>query len=193
MAYTVVGLGNPGEEYDGTRHNTGRIVLEKLENEGEASGKSGGLALEKVATAKFKGVKFMVLDDYMNNSGPAVAKAMAGKSASRLIIIHDDLDLALGIFKISFNKGPGGHRGVASIIKSLKTQEFTRVRVGISPTTPSGKIKKPVGSKKVLDFILGKFKPNELIILKKVSKKIGEAIFVLTVHGREVAMSQFNK
>ena len=188
MAYTVVGLGNPGEEYEGTRHNTGRIVLEKLGNEGEASGLTRGLALEK-----FKGVKFMVLDDYMNNSGPAVAKAMAGKSASRLIVIHDDLDLALGTFKISFNKGPGGHRGVASIIKSLKTQEFTRVRVGISPTTPSGKIKKPVGSKKVLDFILGKFKPNELIILKKVSKKIGEAIFVLTVHGREVAMSQFNK
>ncbi|HEY4483014.1 MAG TPA: aminoacyl-tRNA hydrolase [Candidatus Paceibacterota bacterium] len=166
MAYVIVGLGNPGEEYEITRHNTGKIIAERL--------------------------GYKTLDEFMNNSGPAVAKAMAGKKASKLVIIHDDLDLALGTFKISFNKGPGGHRGVGSIIKVLKTQEFIRIRVGISPATPSGKLKKPTGEKKVLDFILGKFKPKELEVLKKLSKKIGESISLIVSDGVQVAMNHSN-
>ncbi len=179
--YTIVGLGNPGEEYAKTRHSTGHLVIAELEKK---------LDLGKRA-------KFLVLDEFMNNSGRAVAKALAGKKSSKkdiakLVVIHDELDLALGTFKISFNKGPGGHNGVRSIVKALKTQEFIRIRVGISPSTPSGKLKKPIGEKKVLDFILGEFKPKELEMLKKVSKKIAESVSVLVEDGIQPAMNQFN-
>ena len=102
------------------------------------------------------------------------------------------MDLALGKFKISFNKSAGGHRGVASIIKALKTQEFARIRVGISPATPSGKLKKPAGEKKVIDFILGNFKPKEFVVLKKLSKKISEAVSLIESEGIQLAMNRFN-
>lgn len=165
--YTIVGLGNPGDEYAYTRHNTGKIISEKL---GYGS-----------------------VDEFMNNSGKGVAKKIKSKKAAeKLIVIHDDLDLPLGSFKVSFNRGPGGHRGVASIIRALKTQEFTRIRVGISPTTPSGKLKKPKGEEAVLKFILGKFKPDELKTLNKLSKDIGEAIDLIKKGDREAAMNQFN-
>ena len=179
MAYVIVGLGNPGEEYANTRHNTGRIIVGLLQ----------GRTLKGP-----KGPTFVLLDDFMNNSGKALLKIskLKTQNSKKIIVIHDDLDLALSTFKISFNKGPGGHRGVASVIKALKTQEFARVRVGISPATPSGKLKKPTGEKKVLDFILGEFRPKELETLKKMSKKIGESISLIVSAGVQAAMNKFN-
>ena len=85
--------------------------------------------------------------------------------------MHDDIDLPLGTLKISYNKGTGGHRGLDSVVKAVKTKEFARIRIGISPATPKGKIKKPQGEKAVIDFILNKFKPAELETIKKSSKK----------------------
>ena len=80
-----------------------------------------------------------------------------------------------------------------SIIKAIKTEAFTRVRVGISPATPSGKLKKPKGEKEVGDFILGEFKKNEMEILKKLSKKVTEALEMIIAEGREKAMGEFNR
>jgi PTH1 family peptidyl-tRNA hydrolase len=94
--------------------------------------------------------------------------------------------------KISFNRSAGGHRGLASIIRALKSEEFIRIRIGISPATPSGKIKKPKGEKQVINFILGKYKPKELEILKKLSKKVAEAVEVIFKEGKEKAMSLYN-
>lgn len=129
----------------------------------------------------------------MNNSGRAVGKMIKSKKAAeKLIVVYDDIDLPVGSLKISYNKSSGGHRGLESIIKTLKTQEFIRIRIGIAPTTPSGKLKKPSGEQKVLDFILGKFKPTEMEVLKKVFKKATEAIQTLVEEGREKAMNQFN-
>ncbi len=101
------------------------------------------------------------------------------------MVIHDDLDIPMGSVKISFNKSSGGHNGVESIIKAVKTQEFVRVRVGISPVTPSGKIKKPSGEELVERQILGEFKKPELEILKKLSKKISEVLEKFVKEGKE--------
>lgn len=129
----------------------------------------------------------------MNNSGRAVGKIIKNKKTTQnLIVVYDDIDLPLGTLKISYNKSSGGHRGLESIIKALKTKEFTRIRIGISPVTPSGKLKKPQGEKTVLDFILNKFKPSELEILKKVFKKVSGAIQTIVGEGRERAMNEFN-
>jgi len=114
------------------------------------------------------------------------------KAAVNLVVIHDDLDLPLGKFKISFGRGSGGHRGVESIIKKLKTKDFIRLRIGIAPATPTGKIKKPVGEKAVIDFILGKFKPPEELKLKKLMPTLVEALDALLTDGLQPAMNQFN-
>ena len=176
--FYIVGLGNPGEEYLNTRHNTGKMAVEFFDKKNELSSK-----------------KFKIIEsgEFMNNSGRAVAKVIKSKKAAeKLIVVHDDIDLALGSIKISYNKGTGGHRGLDSVVKAVKTKEFVRIRIGVSPTTPSGKIKKPQGEKAVIDFILNKFKPKELDILKKTLKKSSEAIQTLIIEGREKAMNLFN-
>lgn len=173
--YTIVGLGNPGEEYEKTRHNVGRMIEDFVSNQGKVK------------------AKFLSLGTFMNKSGPAIAKFVKTKPAiQKLVVIHDDMDLGLGTLKISFGRGAGGHRGVESTIRALKTKDFIRLRVGISPTTPSGKIKKPTGEKAVLDFILGKFKPKEELVLKKTLKEASEIIQTIVSEGREKAANKFN-
>ena len=100
--------------------------------------------------------------------------------------MQDELDLPLGVVKIAFGASAGGHRGVDSIQKALKTKDFIRIRVGISGATASGKIKKP-DSEKVVDFVLGKFKPSEEEKLKKVRKTVFEAIELCLTEGRDAA------
>ena len=102
------------------------------------------------------------------------------------------MDLPIGKMKISFNRSSGGHNGVESIIKNLKTEGFLRIRIGISPHTPTGKLKKPSGEKAVLDFLLKDFKDPEIAELKKLSKKIKEAIDVFISDGKEKMMSLYN-
>jgi len=173
----VVGLGNPGVEYENTRHNAGRILVP---------------IIEKKLEGKMK-IKFITPDNFMNNSGKAVAPFIKSKKDLKdLIVIYDDIDLPLGKIKISFNRSSGGHNGLGSIIKSLKSEEFLRIRVGIAPATPLGKIKKPSGEKAVLNFLLGEFKKPELEILKKLSKKIAEVVEAIFTEGKEKAMSIYN-
>lgn len=170
----IVGLGNPGTEYQGSRHNVGKDFIEHL-----------GPSLPKK-------VKILELDVYMNNSGGPIRKAIPSKKAAEgLIVVHDELDLPLGSVKISFGSGAGGHKGVESIIKALKTKDFVRVRVGISPSTQSGKVKRPDGEK-LADFVLGKFKPQDLAKLKSARKTVGEALAILLEDGVARAMNEIN-
>lgn len=171
----IVGLGNPGTEYEKTRHNTGRIIISFIE--------------DKIETK----VKFVMPDSFMNNSGKVVAPLIKSKKdLADLVVIYDDIDLPLGKMKISFNRSSGGHNGVGSIIKHLKTEEFVRIRVGICPTTPTGKLKKPKGEEAILKFLLGEFKKEEISELKKLSKKIAEAIDTFYADGLGKAMSLYN-
>ena len=205
MSYTIVGLGNPGEEYDSTRHNTGRAIAQAFAKANDCDPPARGaraseFVFDKKANAqitegKIKREKFMVVlpDTFMNKSGNAVARFVKSKKAAEgLVVIHDDLDLPLGRFKISFNRGSGGHRGVESIVRAIKTEAFVRVRVGISKDAGKGKVKKPSGEDAVGDFILGKFKPAEEVEFKKVLKKVCEALAMIITEGRERAMGEFN-
>ncbi len=194
--HIIVGLGNPGEEYKDSRHNTGRTILESFRkgndcSEWEEDKKKKVL----VAEGKIGKEKVMLVEpnNFMNNSGKSVAPFVKSKKqAAHTIVIYDDLDLPVGVFKISFNRGSGGHRGLDSVIHALKTREFVRIRVGISPATPSGKLRKPSGEKEVIRFIMGSFSPKERDILKKVSKKVSEALAMIITSGREKAMGEFN-
>ncbi|MEK7135132.1 MAG: aminoacyl-tRNA hydrolase [Patescibacteria group bacterium] len=186
--YIVVGLGNPSEEYARTRHNTGRMCADFVAARLASTSNSRESRREKV-----KGVKVVVPDTFMNHSGKFVVKHVKSKKAAeKLVVIYDDLDLPLGAMKISYNRSSGGHRGVESIIKALKTEAFIRIRIGISPSTPSGKLKKPKGEKNVEKHILSEFKKAEMEVLKKVFKNVVTAVEVIKESGYEQAMTEFN-
>ena len=191
----VAGLGNPGKEYKNTRHNTGFIVLDFiLGKKTEWKQSSGTKLLYYKDVISDKSVEYIKPTTFMNNSGIAVlhVKEKHKLKLSDIVIIYDDVDLPLGKIKISFDRGSGGHNGLESIIKKLKSREFVRIRVGISPTTPSGKIKKPKGEEAMLKFLLGEYRENELQELKKISKKIKEALEVIYSESLNKAMSLYN-
>lgn len=191
----VVGVGNPGEEYEGTRHNVGRDVVfgfakkEGVDLEGEPKKNvivgSGGRGKNKFT--------LIIPETYVNKSGVAVSKFVTSKKkAEDMIVVHDDLDMPVGEMKIVFDRGSGGHKGVESIKRALKTNEFTRIKIGISGKTPGGKLKKPKGDAKVKKHVLGKWSKKELKEIKKAKKKAFEAIGVIMKEGRLEAMNRFN-
>ncbi len=192
----IVGLGNPGKEYEKTRHNAGRIILEYIAKANDFSDWKNDM---KTKSLRSKGevdnekFEFMLPETFMNNSGLSVVPIIDGpKKLKNLVVIYDDLDIPVGSLKISFNRSSGGHNGLASIIKKVKSQEFVRVRVGVSPHTPTGKLRKPKGEEAVLKFLLGNFKEDELKILKKQSKQISEILVCLSNEGKDKAMSLYN-
>mgnify|MGYP003441252848 CR=1 FL=1 len=160
--YTIIGLGNPGVEYEKTRHNTGKMAVDALESKNVKA-------------------KYIHQDTFMNKSGSAVAKVVKSKKAAeKLIVIYDDLDLPLGTMKISFNRGSGGHKGLESVVRAVKTKEFIRIRIGIGKKSDVEK------------HILGKFTPKEQLELKKVFKNLVTAVETIVAEGYESAMTQFN-
>jgi PTH1 family peptidyl-tRNA hydrolase len=196
MAWVIVGLGNPGAEYERTRHNAGRLALEFFAKKNDASDWKVDKKSQSTTTGVRVGKNMLALvlpDTYMNKSGTAVAKFVKSvKAAEHLVVVQDELDMPLGTFKLSFDRGSGGHKGIESIMRAVKTKRFTRIRVGVSPSTATGKVKKPQGEEKVADFILARFKDHEIDDLKKVFKKISEAIECIVTEGPTIAMNRFN-
>jgi PTH1 family peptidyl-tRNA hydrolase len=129
----------------------------------------------------------------MNNSGAAFKKLVTSKKqAEYLAVLQDELDLPLGKVKISFGSSSGGHNGIKSVEKAIKTKDYVRIRIGISPSTPSGKLKKPSGEKDVVNFVLGKFKPAEQEKLKKAKKLVRDALELLITEGRDKATMEIH-
>ncbi len=196
MAYIFVGLGNPGEEYELTRHNVGRIVLDVFRKKFEFSEWEKNNSLDAlISEGKIGKEKIMLVEPetFMNKSGSSLKSLVTSvKKAEQLVVIHDELDLPIGRMKMSFNRSSGGHKGIDSVIKNVKTEAFIRIRVGISPGTAKGIVKKPVGEEAVGDFILGKFKPKELEELKKEAKVIAEGLEIFAKEGREAATMFIN-
>ncbi len=195
MAYIIAGLGNPGEEYENTRHNTGRIILDFVQEEYGGDFSFNKKLNAKVSEAKVgkEKVTLVAPETFMNLSGKSIAPLIKSiKAAEKLVVIYDDFSLPLGKIRISYNRSSGGHNGLESIIKAVKTEAFVRIRIGTAPENAKGNAKLIIGEDKVEKFILGKFKEDELKELKKVAKAVVEAVAVLIKDGRDRAMSQFN-
>ncbi|MES2224266.1 MAG: aminoacyl-tRNA hydrolase [Patescibacteria group bacterium] len=195
MGYIIVGLGNPEKEYENTRHNAGMIILDQFAKKNEGSDwkkdNTRDALISKVEVGDEK-VLLVKPQTFMNKSGISVKDLQGSpKKLEKLIVIQDDLDLPLGSMKIVFNRGSGGHKGIESIVRSVKSEAFARVRIGICPTTPTGKLKKP-DHEKMLDFIVGVFKKPELDIIKKVGKKVCEALEVIVTDSLQKGMTDFN-
>ncbi|MDO8574730.1 MAG: aminoacyl-tRNA hydrolase [bacterium] len=148
----IVGLGNPGKEYERTRHNAGFLFIDELERYLEI--KNSRLCPHYAKSQSF-----------MNESGKEVAVLIKlyKIKPENILVVHDDIDISWGNFKFSFGRSSAGHKGIESVIKSLKTKNFWRLRIGIQPT-----LKKHTKADKI---ILKKFTPGELKELDKIMKK----------------------
>jgi peptidyl-tRNA hydrolase, PTH1 family len=176
MVYTLVPLGNPGEKYTRTRHNAARIMVELIASHLE----------------KMESVEVFVPDTFMNESGRAVAEYLRYHEGRELVVMYDDKDLPLGKIRISHDRGDGGHNGVKSVIESLGTREFIRIRIGVAPYEVDGKdVKAPHGTE-VQDFVMGKFREEEETILREVAPQVVGALQAITEVGFEKAMERFN-
>lgn len=196
MTWVLAGLGNPDEEHVHTRHNAGRMALEYFAKHHDL-GEWKDDKKSKAFVARGGVGKAMVVavlpNTYMNKSGSALVKYVKSvKAAEKLVVVYDELDLPLGTVKISFDRGSGGHRGVDSIMRSLKTKRFARVRIGISPAGGDGSAKKPQGERDVEKFILGEFKSGELPALKATFRRVNEILAAIIDEGHEQAMNRFN-
>lgn len=192
MALVIVGLGNPGKEYEKTRHNAGRSAVEliaKNESTGEFIFNKTSNALVVKGSVGGENATLVLPETMMNLSGKAVIPFVKSpKAAKNLVVIHDDLDLPLGTVKMVFGRGSGGHKGVESIMRALKTKEFARIRIGISAAGKKNQAKKVQGEEKVIKMVIGKWKPTEEVTVKKVLKKVAEATRVFASEGIEAAM-----
>jgi len=173
--YTIVGLGNPGGEYAKTRHNAGRMLAEKLAEEGDIELKEKKKPNLWVGTGDLfsEKVRIVLPDTFMNKSGSAVAPYIKSvNAAKKLVVIYDDIDLPLGKVRVSFGSSSGGHNGIKSIERAVKTKNFIKVRVGVSKAGAKG-AKKPAGEDATIDYLLGGFTKAEL---EKVSTEIYERV-----------------
>ena len=188
----IVGLGNPGLEYKNNRHNIGFLVLEHLTKKYKSQFKIKNKLKSRCSEFKIKKFTYRLFlpNTFMNNSGDAVRAIVDWYKLdlNQLFIIVDDLDLPLG--KIRFRKrgGSGGHNGLKSIIESLQTQNFNRIRVGIGlPKTT-----KKSANYNTISHVLGNISAEEKLVLEKVYLKIIKSLEELNERKEDCIMSELN-
>jgi len=164
----IIGLGNPEKKYQPTRHNLGqKIVIDYLKAEKNYRLKENHrLSAKTCETGQGISKKiFAISNEYMNNSGITVQKIshFFKIPPSNIYVLHDDIDLKVGEYKIQFDRGAAGHNGVQSIINYLNTQAFYRIRVGIN---------KPENNIPIEDYVLETFSPEEMVIINNLLPKI---------------------
>lgn len=168
----IVGLGNPGKKYEKTWHNIGFRAIDYLKSLRSMNATRSSPRFAPLELANLKRVILAKPKTFMNLSGKAIKFLIAKYkiAPANLLVIHDDIDLPLGKFKIQKNRGSAGHKGVQSIINEIKTKNFTRIRIGIQPE--KGR------PKNIEKFVLKKFNKKEEEIIKEIFGKIIEAITV---------------
>ncbi|MHB8156852.1 MAG: aminoacyl-tRNA hydrolase [Desulfocucumaceae bacterium] len=185
--YLVVGLGNPGREYAGTRHNMGFRLVDMLAGRLKVSVEKPLLkAFTGRAAMSGKTVILAKPQTYMNNSGDSVVALMNWYKISvpELIVAYDDLDLSPGRIRVRSTGGHGGHRGMESIIERLGASDFARVRIGIGrPQNPEFE---------VADWVLGRLGGEDEKLAGQALEKAAEAVITLLGEGVEAAMNRFN-
>lgn len=186
MKYLIVGLGNIGSEYAGTRHNIGFNVLDALAGASNAlftTGRYGDLA-----QIRHKGRTLILLkpSTYMNLSGKAVRYWMDAEKIApeNLLVVSDDIALPFGTLRLRPRGSAGGHNGLKSIVELLGTEEFARMRFGVGGDFPKGH---------QVDYVLGEWSEEERAVLPDRLKVFGDAILSFATQGCAMTMNFFNK
>ena len=186
--YLIVGLGNPGVEYEWTRHNLGFMLIDKLAAEAGAT-VTRRECRSLVGAAVIEGGRLRLAkpQTFMNLSGEAVACLLANSeiadASTSLIVISDDLALPFGTIRLRERGSAGGHNGLKSIISAIGTNEFIRLRIGIQPEHPVSDAKA---------FVLDKFRQAQRAELEKILENAAEAVHSILRDGIKKAMSMYN-
>lgn len=181
----IVGLGNPGVRYAATRHNVGvSVLLRAAERWSFRWREPDGV---RWGRGRVGGVEVLLAIElaWMNESGPAVKTLLEqlGLTVEDLVIVHDDLDLPLGQLRIKRHGGAGGHRGVLSILTSIESDQFRRLKIGIGSCPPE---------QDPADYVLSPFSPDELKLLDAALDRAVLALETLVTESVEAAMNRFN-
>ncbi|MFS8639461.1 MAG: aminoacyl-tRNA hydrolase [Symbiobacteriaceae bacterium] len=186
MPYLIVGLGNPGPQYDQTRHNVGFMVVDALARRIRVADWRRGFA-SLWLEADWRGERLTLLkpQTYMNRSGEAVAQAVRAlrMQPGQLLVIYDDLDLPLGHLRLRPRGGSGGHRGMLSVIEHLGTEDFPRLRIGIG---------RPPAGVDPADYVLAPFADAERSVVERAVQRAVEACLAVVAAGLQLAMSRYN-
>jgi PTH1 family peptidyl-tRNA hydrolase len=182
----VVGLGNPGDEYRGSRHNLGAEVVELLaERHGARLRKRKEHALFDEITLDGRRIALAVPLTYVNDSGNAVGALVRrfGVTPEQLVVVHDELDLPVAELKVKSGGGLAGHNGLRSIVSHLHTQDFQRVRIGVG---------KPVSKERGADHVLNRFSKRERAEVDVTVEQAADAVETIARDGVDAAMNRFN-
>ena len=194
----IVGLGNPGKQYEKTPHNAGFLVLDALlGKKGSGEWKKEKMCEGLIASVSLNcGATALLLkpETFMNESGRSVKKVVENGDdiENTLIVVYDDIDMPIGSVKIVFDRGSGGHKGVQSIIDTLGTTRFVRVRVGVAPLGLFGDMKKPKGREAVSRYVLAPLSRRRTHLLEGAMDVAISAIEEIVCEGREAAMNEIN-
>ncbi len=184
--WAVVGLGNPGRRYSGTRHNVGFAFIKKTAKEWKVKLRKK-IFFSKAGEVKRKEEKILLAlpQTYMNKSGLTVKKILEGRDIKpeHLVVVYDDLDIPLGEIRIRKRGGPGTHKGMSSIVEEIRTEEFPRIRVGLGPL-PEGE--------NAVNYVLSSFDKAEESCLEKGLRKAREALEMILSGEVERAMNAYN-
>jgi len=184
----VVGLGNPGKEYELTRHNIGFMVVDELARRQAAGFRKRFWFPARQAKCRINGeeVRLIKPTTFMNRSGQAVWGAMKKwrVAPADTVVVYDDVDLAFGGIRVRAQGTGGSHNGMKSVLEWLQTKAFPRVRVGIGP--------KPEGEE-MIGFVLGPFAEDEHLKLEKVVERAADAVESILSTGTERTMNEFNQ
>jgi PTH1 family peptidyl-tRNA hydrolase len=187
--YLIVGLGNPGSEYARTRHNVGFLVIDQLA-QSMAAQFHAGKGEFWLAQCSLKNVEITILKPvtYMNNSGIAVQEFLENQQIAleNILIVCDDFQLPLGTIRLRKNGSDNGHNGLSSIIYHLQTDQFARLRCGISS------VNMPQEKSKMKDFVLDSFLESEVNIVKNMVERARDACTSFIMDGIDQAMNKFN-
>jgi PTH1 family peptidyl-tRNA hydrolase len=182
----VVGLGNPGDEYRGSRHNLGAEVVELLATRhGARLRKRKERALVDEVTIDGRRVALAIPLTYVNDSGNAVGALVRrfGVDPEQLVVVHDELDLPVAELKVKSGGGLAGHNGLRSIVEHLHTQDFQRVRIGVG---------KPVSKERGADHVLNRFGKRDRAEVDVTVEQAADAVETIIRDGVDTAMNRFN-
>jgi peptidyl-tRNA hydrolase, PTH1 family len=185
--FLIVGLGNPGEQYNQTPHNLGFLVIDALAaRHGIRVSRPDSKALTGAGEIAGKAVMLAKPQTYMNLSGVAVAPLVMKHSVpvEKLVVVYDELDLPWMTLRIRPRGSAGGHRGMESVIRSLGTQEIARVRLGIHPDHPV---------RDGAEFVLAPFRRSQMEELDELLQRGAEAVESIIAEGVDKAMAKFNR
>lgn len=184
----IVGLGNPGEQFEGTRHNVGaEVIVEMADRAGARLRKTKARALATGILLNDKRIVLAFPQTFMNNSGEAVrllVRSFGIQEANHIVIVHDELDLDVGRLRLKEGGGLAGHNGLRSVTQHLSTTEYVRLRIGVG---------KPPASQSGADYLLRRPSKQDRAVLDQAVIDAADALELLTEIGVEATMARINR